>query len=188
MPITDPNLAFVLLVFGVLCLFVEFSAPGIVIPGVTGGILLLLGVSALSAQPVDWTGPALLGLAVACFLFELKFTTHGALGIVGMAAMIFGALILRVSLSTALLVSVPFGLITIFLASLAIRARRNKSFTGVENMIHEVGLAATTLNPEGQILIRGEYWTAISPLPVQPGAKLRVTAVHGLRLEVEPWV
>jgi membrane-bound serine protease (ClpP class) len=94
---------------------------------------------------------------------------------------------MRIHLETALGVSIPFALITLFLVSLVVKARANKAITGVGSMIHEVGEARTPLSPEGQILIRGEYWQALSTAPVDIGSKVRVTAVDGLTLKVEPW-
>ncbi len=192
--IADPNLAFILLVVGALGIYVEFTSPGLIAPGVLGGILVLLGLSGLSVLPINWAGAALLCLAVALFILEAKFTSHGILGFGGAVAMVLGALLLvegppemRIHLTTALGVSIPFALITVFLVSLVVKARANKVATGTSTMIHEIGVARTPLEPQGQILIRGEYWNAVSSAPVAPGAQVRVTAVDGLTLRVEPW-
>lgn len=192
--IADPNLAFLLLVAGALGVYVEFTAPGLIFPGVAGALLVLLGLSGLSVLPIDWLGAALLLLALALFVLEAKYAAHGILGVGGAVAMTLGALLLvdgppemRIHLSTALAVSIPFTLITIFLVSLVLRARANKVITGMSSMIHEIGVARTPLTPEGEIVIRGEYWHAISSGPVETGAKVRVEAVDGLTLRVEPW-
>ena len=191
--ISDPNIAFLLLVLGVLGLYVEFSHPGLVLPGVTGGIALVLALSALSVLPVHWTGVALLILAAALFVLEAKFTSHGILGIGGTVAMVLGALLLvegpaemRIRLGTALGVSIPFALITIFLATIAFRARENKVVTGREALIDAIAVARTPLTPEGKIFVHGEYWDAISSQPLPAGARVRVVAVDGFRLKVEP--
>ena len=190
----DPNLAFILLVLGALGIYVEFTSPGLIVPGVIGAIFALLGLSGLSVLPINWVGAALLILAMAFFILEAKFATHGILGISGAVCMALGALMLvdgppdlRIHLGTALGVTIPFALITMFLVSLVLQARRNKVITGLSSMLHEIGEARTQLAPEGQILIRGEYWNAVSPVPVAPGDHVRVTAINGLTLTVEPW-
>jgi membrane-bound serine protease (ClpP class) len=190
----DPNLAFILLVLGALGIYVEFTSPGLIVPGVIGAIFALLGLSGLSVLPINWVGAALLILAMAFFILEAKFATHGILGISGAVCMALGALMLvdgppdlRIHLGTALGVTIPFALITMFLVSLVLQARRNKVITGLSSMLHEIGEARTPLAPEGQILIRGEYWNAVSPVPVAPGDHVRVTAINGLTLTVEPW-
>jgi membrane-bound serine protease (ClpP class) len=191
--IADPNIGFILLVVGALGVYVEFSSPGLIFPGVLGGILLLLGLSSLSILPINWAGVALLLLAVALFVLEAKFTSHGILGIGGTVAMILGALLLingppevRIHLPTALAVSIPFALITVFLVTIVVRARRNKVLTGASGMIGEIGVSRTPLEPEGQILVRGEYWDAVASTNLPAGAQVRVKAVSGLKLVVEP--
>ena len=191
--IADPNIGFILLVLGVLGIYVEFSSPGLIFPGVAGGILALLGLSALSILPINWAGAALLFLSVALFVLEAKFTSHGVLGIGGTVAMVLGALLLingppemRIHLSTAVSVAIPFALITMFLVSIVIQARRNKVVTGPSAMIGETGTARTVLSPEGKVLIRGEYWDAIASAELPAGAAVRVKGVAGLKLIVEP--
>ena len=191
--IADPNIGFVLLVLGALGIYVEFSSPGLIFPGVAGGILALLGLSALSVLPINWVGVALLLLAAALFILEAKFASHGVLGTGATVAMILGAMLLieappefRIHLTTAVAVAVPFALITMFLVSLVVRARRNKVVTGGEGMIGEVGEARTPLDPSGKVFIHGEYWDAVSKQPVPAGSAVRVVDVEGLRLEVEP--
>ncbi len=191
--IADPNIGFILLVVGALGIYVEFSSPGLIFPGIAGAILLLLGLSSLSILPINWVGVALLVLAVALFVLEAKFTSHGILGLGGTLSMILGALLLvngppevRIHLVTALSVSIPFALITMFLVTLVVRARRSKVVTGSTGMIGEIGVSQTALEPEGQVLVRGEYWDAIASANVPAGARVRVTNVAGLKLVVEP--
>jgi membrane-bound serine protease (ClpP class) len=191
--IADPNIAFILLILGALGLYVEFNSPGLIFPGVAGGILVLLALSALSVLPINWAGAALLILALALFVLEAKFTSHGILGTGGAAAMVLGALLLvdgppavRIRLSTAIAVALPFSLITMFLVSLVIKARRNKIMTGEQCLLYEIGEARTALTPRGKIFVHGEYWDAESSAPVQPGARVRVVAVEGMVLKVEP--
>ena len=191
--IADPNIGFMLLIAGALGVYLEFTSPGLVLPGVVGGILLLLGLSSLSVLPINWVGVALLCLAVSFFVLEAKFTSHGVLGIGGAAAMILGAMLLvdgppelRIQLATALGVTIPFALITLYLMSLVIRARRNKAVTGMAGLLDEIGVAQTPLAPEGTVFVHGEYWTASSDQPVASGARVKVTGARGLKLSVTP--
>jgi len=192
--VADPNIALMLLVIGALAIYVEFTAPGMVAPGVVGSILLLLGLSALSVLPINWLGAALLLLAFALFALEAKMAAHGVLGVGGAVAMMLGAVMLvdsplpemRIHWTTAIALALPFSLITVWLLSLAVRARRNKVETGSEAMVGEIGSVFSPLAPAGKIFVHGEYWNAVSPVPVPAGARVRVTAVEGLTLTVEP--
>jgi membrane-bound serine protease (ClpP class) len=190
---SSPNVGFILLILGALGVYVEFSAPGLIFPGVAGGILALLGLSGLAVLPINWIGAALLVLGAALFVLEAKFASHGVLGIGGTLAMVLGALLLingppevRIRLSTALAVTVPFALITMFLVSLVVRARANKVVTGEAGMLNEIGLAFTALAPAGKIFVHGEYWDAVSTAPVDPGAEVRIVSIDGMKLRVEP--
>jgi membrane-bound serine protease (ClpP class) len=192
--IADPNIALILLVIGALCIYVEFSSPGAIAPGVAGAILVLLGLSAISVLPINWLGAALLVLAFTLFALEVKFTSHGVLGAGGALAMILGAVMLidspvpemRIRWSTAVALALPFSAITVMLLALAVRSRRAKVATGREGMVGEIGAAITELAPAGKIFVHGEYWDAVSTLPAPPGARVRVTAIKGLTLTVEP--
>jgi membrane-bound serine protease (ClpP class) len=192
--IADPNIALVLLVIGALGIYVEFSSPGVIAPGVFGGILVLLGLSAISVLPINWLGSALLVLAFTLFVLEVKFTSHGVLGAGGALAMVLGSVMLvespvpelRIHWSTALAVTLPFSAITVFLLTIAVRARRNKVETGVEGMIGQIGEALTHLAPQGKVFVRGEYWNAVALSPVAAGARVKVTAIDRLTLTVEP--
>jgi membrane-bound serine protease (ClpP class) len=190
--IADPNIGFILLVLGVLGIYVEFTSPGLIFPGIAGAILALLGLSSLSILPINWAGVGLLALSLALFVLEAKLASHGMLGIGGTISMVLGALLLvnappdmRIHLSTALAVALPFAVITMFLVSMVVQARRNKVLTGAEGMIGELGVAQTALEPEGKVLVRGEYWDAIAPSNVPAGAQVRVKAIAGLKLRVE---
>jgi membrane-bound serine protease (ClpP class) len=191
--IADPNIALVLLVLGALGIYMEFTSPGLIVPGILGAILALLGLSAISVLPINWLGAALLLLAFALFILEAKFATHGILGIGGALSMVLGAVMLidspvpemRVHLSTAIALALPFSLITMLLLSLVLRARRNKVVTGPEGMVGEIGTALTPLAPDGKVMVRGEYWNAVSPAAVAAGVRIRVIAIDRLKLTVE---
>jgi membrane-bound serine protease (ClpP class) len=192
--IADPNLALILLVIGALGIYIEFHSPGLVAPGVIGAIMVLMGLSALSVLPINWVGAALLLLAAALFILEAKFATHGVLAVGGAVSMILGALLLiesplpelRIHLSTAIGITLPFAIITTFLVTLVVRARANKVITGSAGMVDEIGIAHTPLAPAGKVFIHGEFWSAVSSTPVEAGARVRVTEVRGLTLNVEP--
>jgi membrane-bound serine protease (ClpP class) len=192
--VADPNIALILLVLGALGIYVEFSSPGLIAPGIGCAIMVLLGLSALSVLPINWLGAALLVLAFTLFVLEAKFTSHGILGVGGAVAMVLGAVILvngpipemRIRWSTAIGLALPFSAITLMLLSLVIRARRNKVETGAEGMIGATGSALTELAPEGKVFVRGEYWDAVAARPVAAGARVRITSIEKLKLTVEP--
>jgi len=192
--IADPNIALVLLVIGALGIYVEFSSPGLIAPGVIGAIMVLLGLSAMSVLPINWLGAALMLLAFTLFGLEVKIASHGILGVGGAVAMVLGAVMLidspvpelRIHWSTAIALALPFSAITVFLLSLVLRARRNKVETGREGMIGQMGAALTELAPEGTVFVHGEYWDAVSASPLPAGAQVRVTAIDHLKLTVEP--
>ena len=191
--IADPNTGYILLVLGALGIYVEFQAPGLIFPGVAGGILVLLGLSSLAVLPINWVGAALLVLAVALFVLEAKFASHGILGTGGAVAMVLGAVFLingppelRIRLSTALAVSLPFALITMFLVTLVIRARAYPSSMGQQALVNQIALARTALDPEGTVFVHGEHWGAVSSVPVEQGGEVRVVGIAGMKLRVEP--
>jgi membrane-bound serine protease (ClpP class) len=189
----DPSILFVLLATGALCIYFEFNHPGAVIPGVIGTIAILLSIFALNLLPTRFMALTLILAAFALFALEAKFATHGVLGIGGVVAMTLGGLLLvdgpipamRVQWWAALGVSVPMGLITVFLMSIALKARRNKVVTGAQGMVGEIGVAHTALAPIGKVFVHGELWDAQAPGDIGAGQKIRVTAVRDMSLLVE---
>ena len=194
--IADPNIALILIVIGVLGIYAEFSSPGLIAPGVAGAIAILLGLSALSVLPINWTGAGLLLLAFVLFALEAKFVSHGVLTLGGAFAMVLGAVLLinsplpelRVRWTTATALALPFAVITSLLLTLVVRARANKVVTGPAGMLDQTGVAITVLAPGGKVQVHGEYWDAIAPpgSRVEAGSKVRVTSVQGLQLAVKP--
>ena len=191
--LSDPNIAFLMLIVGVLGIYIEFSAPGMILPGVAGGILLLLALAALSVLPIYWGGVALVALAFILFVLEAKMASHGILGAGGAVSMLLGSLLLvegppemRIRLATALAVTIPFSLITIFLVTLVVRAQSSRVVTGSAGLVGELGTARTELSPSGKVFVHGEYWDALAGEPMPEGSTVRVVAVEGLKLKVEP--
>jgi membrane-bound serine protease (ClpP class) len=190
----DPNITFILLIVGALAIYAEFHTPGAIVPGVIGFIAVLLALFALHLLPTSYAALAMILGSFVLFALEAKFQSHGVLTVGGMVLLVMGALMLvdgpipemRVKLLTALAVSIPFGLITVFLMTMALRARRNKVQSGKEGMIGELGVVQMPLAPEGKVFIQGELWNAVSATPIEAGAKVRVRAIKGLQLEVEP--
>jgi membrane-bound serine protease (ClpP class) len=191
--IADPNIGFILLVLGIFGIYVEFSSPGLIFPGVAGTVALVLGLSSLAVLPINWAGAALLLLAIAFFVLEAKFASHGVLGVGGAIAMTIGAVILlngppemRIHWITALSVALPFMILSIFLMSMALKTRQSRVLTGISALLDEVGTARTSLTPCGQVFIHGEYWRAVGSANINSGSQVRVRRVEGLTLYVDP--
>jgi membrane-bound serine protease (ClpP class) len=196
--VVDPDVFFILLIVGLLGMYTEFTHPGVFAPGVIGGICLVLALFAMHLLPINVAGLALIGLAIALFVLEAKFPTHGVLGVGGVVAMVLGALILvrtpmtgmGVSLGAALGVAIPFAVIVIVLARFVLRSRGWKSATGSAELVGEEGEITAPVDAVlgvGQVRVHGEIWrAAMNGLALQKGTRVRVKSVHGLTLEVEP--
>ncbi len=191
--LADPNIAFILGALGVLGLYVEFTHPGFVLPGVAGAVAVVLALFGFHLLPINYAGVLLIVLALALFVMEAKFTAHGILALGGIVAMVVGSMILinspwpgtHVHLSTSLSVTLPLAIITIFLMRLAWAAKLQKAVTGEEGMIDSVGVARTDLTPTGRVWVRGELWEARGLENIPSGAQVRVCQVEGLTLVVE---
>ena len=192
--IMDPNIAFMLLAIGALALYAEFNHPGAVVPGTVGVVFILLAIFALNLLPVRFAAVVLILSSFALFALEAKFAAHGVLAIGGIVTMVLGALLLvdapipemRVHLLTALAVSIPLGLITVFLMSIALKARANKVVTGAEGLVGEIGTAQTALSPQGKVFVHGELWDAVASANLAAGQIIVVRRVDGLQLQVDP--
>jgi membrane-bound serine protease (ClpP class) len=190
----DPNVAFILLAVGALALYAEFNHPGAVVPGTVGVVFILLAIFALNLLPTRFAAVVLIFASFVLFALEAKFAAHGVLGIGGIVTLTLGGLLLvdapipemRVHLLTALGVSIPLGIITVFLMSIALKARANKVVTGVQGLIGEIGLTQSALSPQGKVFIHGELWDAISSANLQAGQPVVVRQVKGLQLSVDP--
>ena len=191
--LTDPNLAVLVLMVGGLLIYVEFNTPGTIVPGTLGTVMVLIALFALNLLPVRYTSVMLLSAAFVLLILEAHFATHGILAAAGILALVVGALTLvdgpipelRVHLATALSAGLAFGLITVFLLRLALRARRSKSRTGVDAMIGQIAVVIQPLAPSGQVMVNGEIWQAESATPAAPGERVRVRELRELTLLVE---
>jgi membrane-bound serine protease (ClpP class) len=192
--IMDPNIAFILLAIGALALYAEFNHPGAVVPGTVGVVFILLAIFALNLLPVRFAAVVLILSSFALFALEAKFAAHGVLAIGGIVTMVLGALLLvdapipemRVHLLTALAVSIPLGLVTVFLMSIALKARANKVVTGAQGLVGEIGTAQTALSPQGKVFVHGELWDAVASTDLAAGQTIVVRRVDGLQLQVDP--
>jgi membrane-bound serine protease (ClpP class) len=191
--ITDPNIAYILLLVGLAGIYFEFSNPGAIIPGVIGGISLILAFFALQTLSVNFAGILLILFAVVLFILEINVVSNGILTIGGLFSLILGSLLLYDTPDAAIRVSfkvmIPAIIIVFFffvtVISLAIRAQMRKPRTGSEGMLNSTGTALTEIQTEGKVLIKGEYWNAISRQRIEAGKSIRVIGVRGLVLEVE---
>lgn len=194
LPLINPSVALVVLVIGLIGVYIEFSNPGLIVPGVVGGIMVIVGLMALSLLPINFAGAALILLAAAFFVIEAMTPLNGILATGGVIAMILGIVILvdtdvpelQIGWGPATAITLPFAAISVFLLQLAVRSFRYKVATGSEAMVGEVGEARTAVDGEGTVFVHGEIWSATSGSPVKAGDKVRVVAVDGMTLEVEP--
>ncbi len=190
----DPNVAFLLLAIGALALYVEFNHPGAVVPGTVGIVFILVAAFALNLLPTRFAALVLILGAFALFAGEAKFATHGVLTVGGIVLLTLGGLLLvdspipemRVHLLTALAISIPFGLITAFLMTIALRARRNKVVTGAQGLLGETGVVQSALSPQGKVFVHGELWDAVASSPMPAGQLVVVRRIDGLTLQVDP--
>ena len=191
--ISQPNLALLLGIAGLILLYFEFTHPGFLAPGVIGGICVLLSALGFSFLPINYVGVLLIVLAIGLFIAEVKVGGFGILGFGGLTAMVIGMLILidspdpavRIGLSTALAVALPFAaLFLVFLFAL-IRSSRQRITTGDQGMIGLIGTADNDINPSGRVNVRGEYWFAYAASPITAGKKIKILAIENLKLKVE---
>jgi len=183
--IANPNLAYILLMLGLLGLYFEFSNPGAILPGVLGGIFLLLAIFSFQILPINYVGLLLILLAIGLFILEVKIQSYGILTVGGITAMIIGSIMLidtpipefRPSLKVIIPVALALSLIFIFLIVIAIRAHMKKVYTGKEGLVGEIGVAKSDIKPEGKVFVHGEIWDAEAAENIPKGAKVKVLEV-----------
>ncbi len=191
--ISDPNIAYLLFLLGLAGLYFEFSNPGAVVPGIVGGISLILSFFALQTLPVNYAGVLLILFAVILFIAEIKVMSHGILTIGGIISLVLGSLMLfespepalRLSLQVMIPAVIVVSLFFVGVIYLAVKAQMRKPHTGGEGMIGMAGEAVTEVEKSGKIFVNGEYWNAFSKEPIARGKKVRIVSISGLLAEVE---
>jgi membrane-bound serine protease (ClpP class) len=190
--ITDPNVAYVLMMLGTLGLIFELSTPGAILPGVIGGISLILAFFAFQSLPINFAGLLLILFAIVLFIAEVKVTSHGILAIGGIVSMALGSLMLydapEVGFRVSWRVIVPTVALTagffLFALTLGVRAFRRRPLLGVSGLVGQIGVARGALAPEGQVSVQGEVWRAVADRPLADGTPVTVVDVQGLTLRV----
>ena len=192
--ISNPNIAYILMILGIYGLFFELSNPGAILPGVVGGIFLILAFFALQTLPVRSAGILLILFAILLFILEVKVTSYGILSIGGIVAMFLGSLMLFEKTPTfnvqldwrlALAAAITTGAFFLSAVGMAIKTRLTKPTTGKEGLIGEKGIALTQIAPEGDVRLHGEIWKAVSEQKIKKGEKIKVIDVDGLELKIE---
>jgi membrane-bound serine protease (ClpP class) len=194
--ISDPNIAYILMMIGFYGMLFELYSPGSIVPGVIGGICLILAFYAMHTLPLNYAGLALIIFSIILFILEIKITSYGILGIGGAVALALGSIMLIrtesaleiIRISWTLIISTTVLTILFFslLLALVVRGQKIKPVSGVEGMIGAVGETLDVLQPAGMIRIHGELWRAESGGErIAGGQKVRVTAVKNLTLLVE---
>ncbi len=191
--ISNPNVAYILMILGFYGLYFELSNPGAIFPGVAGAICLILAFYALQTLPINYAGLMLILLGIALFIGEVFVTTHGILGVGGTIALLLGSVMLidspvpamRVSWAVIIPVVLSSALLFIITLTVAVRAHRSQVDTGREGLIGLTGDARTDVAERGQVFVHGEYWNAWSDEPVAKGDRIEVLQVDGLRLKVK---
>lgn len=192
--ITDPNIAYILMLIGIYGLILEFYNPGAIVPGTVGAICLLLALYAFQLLPINYAGVALILLGVGLMIGEALQPSFGMLGIGGVVAFIFGSIILLdteapgfgINLSVILTFAALSVAMFVMMVGMALKARRRKVVTGMEELIGSEARVLEDFKGEGRVRLHGEIWQAHCPLPLHKGQTVRVTGHKGLILEVEP--
>ena len=193
--ISDPNIAYILLMLGFYGIMFELYSPGAILPGIIGVISLILAFYSLQTLPVNYAGMALIGFALLLFLLELKIASHGILAIGGIISLILGSMMLirtgsgevgRISWTVIVSATVVTALFFLFVIGMGIKAQRLQTTTGLNALVHETGIANELLNPSGMVLVHGELWQAESLSgEINKGEKIRVKDMQGFKLFVE---
>ena len=187
--ISDPNIAYILMMIGLAGLYFELSHPGAIFPGVIGAISLILAFFSFQTLPVNYAGLILITLAIIFFIAEVKVTSYGILSIGGLISLTIGSIMLFEDVSVSLKLMLPTILLVggffVVVASLAFRAYRARPVSGSDGLLGEVGLVKERIDPEGLIFVHGEYWRAKAGERVEPGEKVEVEGVDGLILSVK---
>jgi len=186
--ISDPNIAYILMMIGLAGLYFELSHPGAIFPGVIGAISLILAFYSFQTLPVNYAGLLLIALAVIFFIAEIKIASYGILSLGGIVSLTLGSIMLFEDVGVSLRLMAPtivlIGGFFVIVSTLAFRAYRAKPQSGVEGLIGEVGVVKNPVDPEGLVFVHGEYWRALSDEKLEPGEMVTVEEVTGLVLKV----
>ena len=190
--LADPNIAYLLMMAGILGLYLEFSHPGVVFPGLAGGICLLLALTAFQVLPINYTGLLLIFLGIGFLIAELFLPSFGILGVGGIVAFVLGSLFLfdtpegelAVDRGIILTAALCISAFILFVGTLAVRTWRRRPVSGHEGLIGEVGEVRVRLAPRGKVWLHGEYWNAESDEEIEVGQKVRVVSLDHLVLRV----
>ncbi len=193
--ISDPNIAYLLMLLGIFGIFFELQNPGAIFPGVIGAIAIVTAFFALQLLPVNLSGIALIILAIIMFILEVKIASGGLLTVGGVVSMIIGSIMfidsplpfMKVSLSVIIPSVIFTALFFIFAVGMGLRAQRKKVTTGEGGIIGEVGVARADIDPEGPVFIHGEYWNAYSDSKIPSGTRVVAVKVEGMKLKVKPY-
>ena len=191
--LSDPNVAYILMMLGIYGLFFELANPGVILPGVLGGIFLILAFFSFQVIPINYAGFLLILVAVILFILEVKVVSYGMLSVGGIASLFLGSIMLfesadpyyKLSLSLVIGVTAFTALFFVVGLGLAIRVQRKKPTTGTEGLIGEPGVVTVSLTPEGTVKVHGEIWKAVAGGSIETGGKVRVKAIEGMLLKVE---
>lgn len=191
--LSDPNIAYILMLLGIYGLIFELSNPGAIFPGVVGAICLILAFYAFQTLPINYAGLLLLLLGLILFIAEIKVPSYGLLTIGGVISMILGSLMLmrsdapyfRISWAVIIPSVATTALFFMFVVGMAIRAQRSKPVTGAEGLVGTTVVAQTDIAPEGMVMLQGELWEAVSDEVIKQGETAVVKAVEGLKLVVK---
>ncbi len=191
--LSNPNIAYLLMMIGLAGLYFEFANPGAILPGVVGGISLILAFFAMQTLPVNYAGFALIIFGIILFIAEIKIVSHGMLSVAGVISLVLGSVMLfdssapalRVSLAVMIPTIIIVSLFFIAVVSLAVKAQMKKPFTGVDGMIGREGKTITPVYTDGKVFVKGERWNACSQELIEEGTDVRVIGVDGLKIEVE---
>jgi membrane-bound serine protease (ClpP class) len=189
--LSDPNIAYILMMIGMTGLFFELAHPGAIFPGVLGGICLILAFFAFHTLPVNYAGILLIILSIILFILEIKVTSFGLLGIAGIICFILGSLMLfkvpsymGLSWKTIIPTVAVVSLFFLVIGTLAFKAYLSKPKTGMEGLIGAAGVVTQKIVGEGKVFVHGEYWHAYSEEVIEAGDKIEVTGAQDLRLRV----
>jgi membrane-bound serine protease (ClpP class) len=187
--ISDPNIAYILMMIGLAGLYFELAHPGAIFPGVIGAISLILAFYSFQTLPVNYAGLLLIALAIILFVAEVKITSYGMLSVGGVIALTLGSIMLFEDVGVSLRLMAPTIVLVagffVVVSTLAFRAYRSRPKGGVDGLIGEVGLVKEPIDPEGLIFVHGEYWRAKSRDPIEEGERVEVESADGLILRVK---